>query len=257
MVLQGHPWAENALWLPTVNSTNTHAAMLAKQGAPHGTVVLADHQTAGKGRLGRQFSSPAGKGIYSSAVLRYAVEPERLFVLTPIMAEAARRAIEKVTGLQPQIKWINDLVLHGRKLCGILTELGTENSAVTYVIVGIGINCSQQEVDFPPELQPTAISLEQALGKPVDREVVALELIRQIQLAADGFLLEPASWMNDYANHCLTVGKDVVLVRNDERREAHVDGIDDRGALLVTLPDGTKETVFTGEVSIRGLNGYI
>lgn len=257
MHLQGHPWAENAIWLPTVHSTNTHAAMLARQGAPHGTVVLADRQTAGKGRLGRTFSSPEGKGIYCSAVLRYDVQPERLFALTPIMAEAARRAVEAVTGLQPQIKWINDLVLHGRKLCGILTELGTENGAVAYVIVGIGINCSQQMEDFPPELRETAISLEQALGKTVDREAVILELIRQIQLAADGFLQNSSEWMISYVNHCETVGKDVMLIRNDERREAHVDGIDDRGALLVTLPDGKKETVFTGEVSVRSKTGYL
>ncbi len=257
MHLQGHPWADNAIWLPTVHSTNTHAAMLAKQGAPHGTVVLADHQTAGKGRLGRQFSSPAGKGIYCSVVLRYDVQPERLFALTPLMAEAARRAIRNVTGLKPQIKWINDLILRGRKLCGILTELGTENGAVAYVIVGIGINCSQQEEDFPPELRQTAISLEQALGKPVSREAVALELIRQIQLAADGFLQDPALWMENYAKHCLTVGRDVLLIRGDVCREAHVDGIDDRGALLVTLADGTRETVFTGEVSVRSTNGYL
>lgn len=257
MVMRGHPWAEKAIWLPTVNSTNTHAAMLAKQGAPHGTVVLADLQTAGKGRLGRTFSSPAGKGIYCSVVLRYDVQPERLFSLTPIMAEAARQAVAAVTGLQPQIKWINDLVLHGRKLCGILTELGTENGAVSYVIVGIGINCSQQEEDFPPELRQTAISLQQALGKPVDREAVALELIRRVQLAADGFPENAAAWMKTYVNHCLTVGKDVQLIRNGETREAHVDGVDERGALLVTLPDGTKETVFSGEASVRGLNGYI
>ena len=256
MHLQGHPWAETAIWLPTVNSTNTYAAMLAKQGAPHGTVVLADHQSAGKGRLGRQFSSPQGKGIYCSAVLRYEIQPERLFSLTPIMAEAVRRAVAAVTGLQPQIKWINDLVLNGRKLCGILTELGTENGTISYVVVGIGINCSQLEEDFPPELRQTAISLQQALGKPVDREAVALELIRQIQLAADGFLDNPAFWMETYVNRCLTIGKDVRLIRNGETRKAHVDGIDDRGALLVTLPDGTKETVFSGEASVRGLNGY-
>ncbi len=257
MQLQGHPWAESALWLPTADSTNNAAKMLAAQGAPHGTVVLADHQTAGKGRLGRAFSSPAGMGIYCSVVLRYDVEPERLFVLTPVMAEATREAVEAVTGLQPQIKWINDLVLHGRKLCGILTELGVENGTVSYVVVGVGINCGQQEGDFPPELRQTAISLRQALGRPVDREALTLELIRRLQLAADTALQTPVPWMDAYRQHCVTVGKDVLLLRNEERREAHVDGIDDRGALLVTLPDGTKETVFSGEASVRGLNGYI
>ena len=257
MPLQEHPWAEQAVRLKTVDSTNSYAKKLAAQGACHGTVVLAEHQTAGKGRLGRTFSSPAGMGIYCSVVLRYGVEPERLFCLTPIMAEAARRAVHNSTGLQPQIKWINDLVLHRRKLCGILTELGTENGKIAYVVVGIGVNCSQQEDDFPPELRQTAISLEQALGKPVDREAVVQELIRQVQLAADGFLQDASPWIRTYSEHCLTIGKGVQLIRGDVIRLAHVDGIDDRGALLVTLEDGTKETVFSGEASVRGLYGYI
>ena len=250
--LPAHPWANQIICLDTVDSTNTHAKQLAGQGAPHGTVVLANRQTGGRGRLGRQFSSPAGLGIYCSVVLRYSVPPERLLLLTPVMAEAARRAVVQATGLQPSIKWINDLVLEGRKLCGILTELGAG-----FVVVGIGINCSQQTADFPPELRGTAISLSQALAKPVDRDAVAAELIRQVQMAADGFLADPACWMLDYRHHCLTIGKDVQLIRGDTIRYAHVDDMDETGALLVTLPDGTKETVFSGEVSVRGLYGYL
>lgn len=238
--------------MDTVDSTNTYAKQLARAGAAHGTVVLADHQTGGRGRLGRSFASPVGMGIYCSVVLRPAVPPERLLRLTPVMAEAARRAVVQATGLQPQIKWINDLVLEGKKLCGILTELGDG-----FVVVGIGINCNQQQLDFPPELRGMAGSLAQALGHPVERDAVAAELIRQVQQAADGFLLEPARWLEPYAAHCLTIGRDVQLIRGEEIRYAHVDGMDADGALLVTLPDGTKETVFSGEVSVRGLYGYV
>jgi len=251
-LLSAHPWADQIIRLDTVDSTNTYAKQLARQGAPHGTVVLADHQTGGRGRLGRSFSSPAGLGVYCSVVLRCSAEPQRLFLLTPVMAEAARRAVERITGLQPAIKWINDLVLNGRKLCGILTELGPD-----YAVVGIGINCNQLESDFPPELRQTAVSLSQALGHPAEREPVAAELIRQVQLAADGFLQNPVPWMTSYRQHCLTIGKDVQLIRNGEVRNAHVDDLDETGALLVTLPDGTKEQVFSGEVSVRGLYGYL
>ena len=250
--LRNHPWVDQIICLDTVDSTNTYAKKLASQGAPHGTVVLADRQTVGRGRLGRSFSSPAGLGIYCSVILLYSVPPERLLLLTPVMAEAARRAVVQATGLQPSIKWINDLVLDGRKLCGILTELGAG-----FVVVGIGINCNQQTEDFPPELQEIAISLSQSLGKSADRAAVTAELLRQVQLAADGFLEDPGLWMKDYRRHCLTIGKDVQLIRGDTVRYAHVDEMDENGALLVTLTDGTKEIVFSGEVSVRGLYGYL
>ena len=250
--LSDHPWVDQIVQLDTVDSTNTYAKQLARNGAPHGTVVLANHQTGGRGRLGRRFSSPAGLGIYASVILRYDVLLERLLLLTPVMAEAARRAVVHVTGLQPSIKWINDLVLDGKKLCGILTELGQG-----FVVVGIGINCNQRPSDFPPELREIATSLAQRLGRPVERNRVAAELMRQVQLAADSFLTDAASWMASYRQRCLTIGKDVQLIRSGEIRYAHVDDLDEQGALLVTLPDGTQETVFSGEVSVRGLYGYL
>lgn len=249
-------WAGQIYRLDTVDSTNRYARELARQGAPHGTVVLAQQQTGGRGRLGRSFSSPRGLGIYCSVVLHYEISPEELFLLTPLMAETARSAVVRATGLEPQIKWINDLVLNGRKLCGILTELGTSGSRVDYVIVGIGLNCGQQEEDFPPELRQTAISLTQALGRPVDRAAVEQELLACVQAAAEAFPHDVDDWMARYRANCVTLGQDVQLIRGDEMRRAHVDDMDDRGALLVTLPDGTKETVFSGEVSVRGLYGY-
>lgn len=256
--LGDHPWAERLVVLDTVTSTNTVARDLAKQGAEHGTVVLADYQTGGKGRLGRRFSSPAGLGIYCSVVLRPAVEPERLLHLTPMAAEAVRRAVVEATGLQPEIKWINDLVLDGRKLCGILTELGMgADGKADFVIVGIGINCGQQTDDFPPELQQMAVSLSMALGRPVEREQIIAAVLRQLAQASDALLTDASDWMHSYRTHCLTIGKDVQLIRGDTVRYAHVDDMDDQGALLVTLADGTKEKVFSGEVSVRGMYGYI
>lgn len=252
--LQDCPWKEQLVLLETAESTNVTAQQLADGGAPHGTVVLAEHQTAGKGRMGRSFSSPRGLGIYCSVVLRFSKAPSELMHLTAVAAEAVRRAIVQTTGLAPQIKWVNDLVLDGRKLCGILTQLQTGAANETVVILGIGINCRQQPDDFPEELRQIATSLEQGLRRLVDREAVTAELLRQLCAAVDD---APGAWLDSYRQHCVTLGQDVQLVQGDIRRQAHADAMDDQGALLVTLPDGSRERVFSGEVSVRGIYGYV
>ena len=149
--LGDHPWRSLVEVLPEVDSTNNVAKAAAAQGAPHGTVILSDYQTGGRGRRGRSFSSPQGMGVYCSVVLRYDVPPDRLLHLTAVIAEATRRAIVAATGLEPQIKWTNDLVLQDRKLCGILTELSleAETGLTGYVIPGTGVNCGQRTEDFP------------------------------------------------------------------------------------------------------------
>ena len=249
-----HPWADRITVLDTVDSTNTFAKALAVQGAAHGTIVLADHQTGGRGRLGRSFSSPKGMGIYLSAILRFHVTPDRLMHLTCVMAEAIRRAIAVSTGITPEIKWTNDLVYEKKKLCGILTEL-TSTPEGPAIIVGAGVNCFQQPEDFPPEVASMATSLAQLTGS-TDRSAVVAAMILQLHLAAED-MLTPQAWMDSYRAHCITLGQDVRIVRGDQVRLAHVDAMDDQGALLVTLADGTQETVFSGEVSVRGMYGYL
>lgn len=240
--------------LDTVDSTNTYLKELARQGAAHGTVVVANQQTGGRGRRGRSFSSPSGKGLYLSALWRVQTSPDRLMHLTCLAAEAARRAIAHAAGIDAQIKWINDLVVRQKKLCGILTELVTTPQGLA-VVCGIGINCIQAPEDFPPEVAPMATSLAQ-LGVAVDRSVLAASLIAQLELAyAD--LLTPESWMEAYRRHCLTLGQDVQLIRDNAAVSAHADALTDQGALLVTLADGTTTTVFSGEVSVRGMYGYV
>lgn len=252
--LAGHPWAGQVLVLDTVDSTNTYAKALAVRGAVHGTVVLANHQTGGKGRLGRSFSSPKGKGVYLSAILRFDAPPTALMHLTCVAAEAARRAVRDAAGLDTGIKWTNDLVVGKKKLCGILTELVTTPRGLA-VIVGIGVNCCQQPEDFPPEVAAMATSLLQC-GCSADRTAMAAALIRQLALAAKD-MLTPALWMDSYRKHCITIGQDVKILRGEEEQFAHVDSMDDQGALLVTLADGTKDIVFSGEVSVRGMYGYL
>lgn len=231
--LNSHPWADQITVLDSVNSTNSYLKELAKQGAPHGSIVMADHQTAGRGRLGRRFESPKGHGLYLSVLLRQ--KPD--LRLTPLAAEAVRRALLQASGIQARIKWINDLVYGGKKLCGILTEI-----AEGCVIIGIGINCR----GIPHEC---ATSLAE-LGSPTDRSRLAAAVIEQLSQMTE-------CWISSYKAHCLTIGQDVQLIQNDTVRYAHVDDMDDMGALLVTLADGSKERIFSGEVSIRGMYGYV
>lgn len=242
--------------LETVDSTNTYAKRLAKEGVPHGTVILADHQTGGRGRMGRSFSSPKGLGIYCSVILRPEAEPSQLLHLTPMMAEAVRRAVLEATGLSAQIKWVNDLVINGRKLCGILTEMGLNGTKTDFVVVGVGINCNQKKEDFPAELQEIATSLSMELGKEIDRETVINALLRQIQIAFD-CLLTPQDWMEAYRQNCITLGKEVQIIRGEEVRQGFAEDMDDTGALLIRPADGSLEKVDSGEVSVRGLYGYL
>lgn len=257
--LGDHPWAQHLLVLDTVDSTNNLAKRMATDGAPAGTVIIANGQTSGRGCKGRSFYSPADCGIFLSCILRPDAAPAEILHMTALVAEAMVQAVEETVGIRPGIKWTNDLVCGGRKLCGILTELTVEaeSGRVGSVIPGIGINCGQLPEDFPEELRDIATSLRQIVGHPVDRSRLAAAMIRNLALMDAQWKTGKAQWISRYAADCITVGKDVQVVRGDSVRNAHADGIDQDGALLVTYPDGTKEKVFSGQVSVRGMYGYV
>lgn len=241
--------------LSAVDSTNRFAGELAKQGAPDGTVVLADEQTAGRGRRGRSFFSPKGVGLYLSVVLRIRAKPEQLLHLTPLAALAVCDAVNSVCGFLPGIKWINDLVFDNRKLGGILTELalGPDRNS-QYVILGIGLNCGK--TDFPPELRQTAISLFDAVGSEIDRTKLAEAMIASLMQMKNEIFVNISEKMQRFAENCVTIGKEVRLVRGECVREAFAEGISHDGGLIVRFPDGNRETVSSGEVTVRGLYGY-
>lgn len=254
--LHGHPWQERVSVFPSVDSTNNVCKRLAAEGAPEGTAVFSAVQTAGRGRRGRTFASPEG-GLYGSVLLRPKAQPEALLHLTAMAAVAAARAIDAVSGVYPGIKWTNDLVLGKRKLCGILTELSieAETRLVEYVVVGIGINCAP--VPLPASVADMATSLAAETGRAVDRNTLAAELVKALHEMEQALFTEQAVWLREFAAHCVTLGQTVQLLRGDEVRLAHADGIDAQGALLVTLPDGSRETISCGEVSVRGMYGYV
>ena len=255
----GHPWGELLQYYPCVDSTNTLAKTMAAQGAPHGTVIVAGTQTAGRGRLGRSFHSPGSSGLYFSAILRPDCTAGELMHLTCAVAVAVCGAIEAVTGLRPGIKWINDLVWGKRKIAGILTELSLVpgSSRVAWAVVGIGVNCCQREEDFPPELQPIAGSLSMATGTEVSPAAIAAAIMEKLCCLDAVLLTDKTGIMNRYRSRCITIGQEVSLHRADTASHALAVGIDDEGALLVKYPDGRTEAVNSGEASVRGMYGYV
>lgn len=251
-----HPWADRITVLDTVDSTNTCLKSMAQQGAPEGTVVIAHRQTGGRGRLGRQFSSPAGLGLYFSLLLRPQCPPQQLMHLTCAAAVAASDAVCQVCGLTPDIKWINDLVVGKRKLGGILTELSIhpDSRQVDYGMIGIGINCHQSAADFPEDIRPIATSLHLE-GQSVDRAALAAALMERCQDLYAPARKDPL--MESYRSRCVTLGQPVCLHRGTEMIYAQALDVDMDGALVVEYPDGSRQTVTSGEVSVRGMYGYL
>jgi len=243
--------------LDCVDSTNVYLKGLAERGAPHGTVVMADEQTGGKGRKGRRFESVAGAGLYFSLLLRPQCDLADTVNLTPWAAVAVAQAIQNYCGARPDIKWVNDLLLNGRKLCGILTELSVSPVGVLdYAIVGIGINLKQSREEFAAlGLGEIATSLAaEGLGE-VDRNSLAAALIAELDKLAAQFPQGKELWLSRYRAGCISTGKPVRVIRGDESRAAFSLEVEEDFALRVRYEDGTVESVNAGEVSIRGMMG--
>ena len=253
-LLEGCPWPINVL--PTVDSTNTYAKAQAALGAPHGSVYVTGRQTGGRGRRGRTFVSPPG-GVYLSVLLRPQREAAELLWLTAAVAVAIRRAIRDCCPAEIGIKWTNDLVIGKRKVCGILTESSFRpDGAPDWVIVGIGVNVSQTAADFSPDVAGMATSLRAEAGHAVSRDELARALMGELTDLHDRALPDPALWRADYCARCVSIGQRVRLVCGGTACEAAAEGIDPRYGLTVRYDDGTVETLYGGEVSVRGLYGY-
>ena len=247
------------LCLDSTDSTNTQAKRLAAEGEPEGLVILSNAQTAGRGRAGRAFHSPADSGLYLSALLRPTLPPEAVIHFTAWTAVAVCDGIQAACGVRPQIKWTNDLVLGGKKLGGILTELNLVQTtgALDYLVAGIGINVNADESSFPEDIRSMATSLSAQLGHPVDRTGLAAQLIRALDRMYARFPEGKQDYLAQYRRDCLTVGNPVRLTTPVSSREAFAVGIDEEFRLLVEYPDGSSEAVSTGEVSVRGMYGYV
>ena len=234
------------------NSTNDVAEKLARDGVKEGAVVFAEAQTRGRGRLGRKWLSPAGKGLWFSLLLRPALRPPEATRLTVASATAVRRAIATQTGLSPEIKWPNDILIHGRKVAGILTELNAELDKVKYVILGIGVDVNLNASDFPTELRRTATSLKAETGKPIGRADLAVTLLRELDndyaRATGGHFAELA---DEWEKYCATIGQQVTIQMGGRQVRGRAESLSEDGALLVRSEHGHLEQIVGGDVTLQ------
>lgn len=231
-----------------IDSTNTRAKALAMQGAPHGTLICAREQASGRGRFGRAFYSPAESGVYMSLILRPQLPAERSVLLTSMTAVAVARAIERLADVEVKIKWVNDLFIGDRKVCGILCEAGMdfESGQLEYAVVGIGVNTARAA--FPAELAAVATSVGNACGSDVSNNRLIAEICNEMEalypeLASGEFMAESRARSN-------VIGRRVMVARGEERFTATALDIDEQGGLVVRTEAGV-ETLRSGEVSIR------
>ena len=231
-----------------LDSSNQTAKRLALAGAPHGTLVLAGQQSAGRGRMGRRFESPAGKGIYLSLVLRAPVPASEALGVTVGAAVAVARAVQKLCGIELGIKWVNDLYYQGKKVCGILTEAGTdlESGRLEWLVVGIGLNLTSTAADWPAELAGKAGSLYPGGPAPVSRAALAGAIARELLALCPGF-----DCLDEYRARCFVPGHWVTVCAGAETYAAKALAIDDEGRLVVRRENGREEALCCGEVTTR------
>jgi len=251
--LNTRSFGRNLRLFDVVGSTQDELRALAEQGAPEGTVVIAEQQTSGRGRMGRAWVSPAGKGVWMSLLLRPSVPLPLTPQLTLLAAVALSRAITRLVPLTIGIKWPNDLLVDGRKISGILLESAAEDERLRYVVVGLGISANLDVEDYPEELLERAISLKMASGQPVSRsELIAAVLEQFEQLYAlyleQGFAPIRALW----EAHAVTLNRTVTLTTPQGLIDGVPRELDDMGGLRVELPDGSFRTIYSAEVSTPG-----
>lgn len=247
----------NALIIKEVtDSTNLDIKRAAESGASHGLVAVGEQQTAGKGRRGRSWVSPSGENLYFSMLLCPAFSPDKAFMVTPVMALAVAE-VARAIGLEAGIKWPNDVVIHGKKVCGILTELFFREDGSFYVIIGTGINVNQKS--FPAEIRDKATSFLEEKGKLIDREELLAAVLHFFsdyygRLEQCGNL---SGLKQKYERLLVNLNARVEVLDPGGAWKGVAEGIDDMGELLVRHEDGRLEAVYAGEVSVRGIYGYV
>ena len=253
-------WAGRpVVYYDEIDSTNTRAKELGDKGefANHGTLFVADRQVAGKGRRGRAWESPSGSSISMTILLHPDMLPNKASELTLIMALAVEEGVEKVTGLKPGIKWPNDIILSGKKICGILTEMSAEIDYINYVVIGVGINVNMEV--FPEEIEKVATSLKIETGDEVKRADLVAAIMESFEKFYEIFMetQDLSGVMDHYNGLLLNRNQKVRVLEPGHEYEAMALGINSLGELIVRLEDGEEREVYAGEVSVRGVYGYV
>lgn len=244
------------IYFDSIDSTNSYAKEIGKDVQNELTVIVADSQTGGRGRFGRTFESPGDDSIYMSILLKTSIRPQNASMLTILAALAVRAAIEEISGIKAMIKWPNDIVVDGRKLCGILTEMSCEGDRVKYIVVGIGVNVNNKNMSG--DLEKLAVSMRMLTEKCYDRWELVGKICKCFTEYYTEFMTkEDLEHIRDiYNGYLVHMNKEVYVAGADGTYSAISLGIDNKGELLV---ERNKEiyTVLSGEVSVRGVYGYV
>ena len=242
----------------SIGSTNTIAKKLAEQGEENGTVIIAEGQTAGRGRIGRAWSSPKYKSIYFSIILRPNVNPMEIPKITQIIAAAIIEGLKELK-IEAKVKWPNDIVIGGKKVCGILTEMSGELNKVNYVIPGTGINVNLNREDFQEDILNKATSLKIETGSTMDRKVILGTILNKFEPLYEEFVQKGTieSSIEICKNNSAAIGKNIRIIQNKNERQAKAVNLAEDGGLIVQYENGSFEKLISGEISIRGLDKYI
>lgn len=243
-------------YFDSIDSTNTKAKELAEEGHPSGTLVVADRQTAGKGRRGRSWESPTGIGIFMTLMLKPEINPNNASMLTLVAAMATTRAIRRVTGVPAMIKWPNDIVMNGKKVCGILTEMSAQFDYINHIVIGIGINVHNE--DFPEEIAKTASSLYLESRQHIHRASLIEAFLEEFEDVYAEYLKteDMEGLQKEYDAMLVNRGRQVRVLDPKEPFEGKAMGITKKGELIVDTWESRK-LVSSGEVSVRGIYGYV
>lgn len=254
----------NIVYLDQIDSTNNYAKKIAFEGCEEGTLVVADYQTCGRGRLGRDWNSSDKKGVWMSLVLRPDIPFEEVQMLTLAVSVAVVQALFEYAQIEAGIKWPNDIIIKGKKVCGILVEMNMEVDKINFLVLGIGLNVNQRKDDFKEELLDRAISLnmhlEETSGsqKTLKRnELIATILLKFEEIYDKVKCGAFEDIISEWKKYSVTLGKEVSIIYKNEQYRGIAEDITKEGKLIVKCEDGTVKEVFSGEVSVRGLLGYI
>ncbi|KAB3532394.1 biotin--[acetyl-CoA-carboxylase] ligase [Alkaliphilus pronyensis] len=247
---------KNIIHFNSIDSTNSYAKGIADK-TPSGTLIISEEQLSGRGRLGREWESPKGDGIWMTLILKPKFPPSEGGKLTQIAAASVWQGINKVLGLKSLIKWPNDIVINGKKVCGILTEMSAELNQLHYLIVGIGINVNNEA--FHNTIADKATSLFLEKGEKINRRALLCEILNAFELLYDSFVKEGTlkESLNICRNNSAILGKEVIIQQGANQAKAKAVDITEEGLLEVLTEEGKKTEILTGEVSIRGEKGYI
>lgn len=240
-----------------IDSTNTQAQRMAREGAGEGLVVVSDKQTAGKGRRGRTWESPEGVNLYFSILLRPDISTKEAPMLTLVMAYSAAKVIKEELDLPVQIKWPNDLILDGKKICGMLTEMELGSEGISNVVVGVGINVNTRS--FPEELKEKATSIYLVTGQETEREPLLNGILEEFGRQYEAFIRagDLSGLVDAYNEMLVNRDREVLVLDPEGEYSARALSMNSVGELLVRRPDGKVEAIYAGEVSVRGVYGYV